>query len=93
MSDYMPSVEDMREWVREHAYTDGDIVSAIGMLEIVLANERAKALEEFRRDFGREFAFQDPYGHFDPATMSACHRQMEGFLDARAARIRDEVGK
>lgn len=82
-ADYTPTVEDMREWVREHAYTDGDIVSAIGMLEIVLANERAKALEDAADSLGV------PLDSIAPITMGAI---VTG-LRARAARIRGEVGK
>lgn len=53
----------------------------------LLNRVRAEALREFRIGFGRRFALQDPYGHFDQMTMSAMHRQVEGLLDAEIARI------
>lgn len=53
----------------------------------------AKALREFRTGFGRRFAFQDPYGHFDSGTVSALHRQVEGMLDAEIDRIEAQANE
>lgn len=87
----------------ESAMTTEDVVEiyydAPGMQSIAMAGtfERwlahhdaqvtAQALREFRAGLGRRFWFQDPYGHFDPNTVSALHRQVEGMLDAEANRI------
>ena len=78
----------------------GPVLSADGASVVVAADAalnmwpgrseavvKAEALREFRRGFGRSFALQDPYGHFDTETMSACHRQVEELLDAQADRI------
>ena len=51
------------------------------------ARVKADALREFRRDFGRRFCLSNPYGGLDEGTISACHRQVEGLLDAEAVRL------
>lgn len=61
--------------------------AVMALYEPAIREAKAEAVREFRRDFGRKFALQDPYGHFDRATMSACHRQIEGLLDDRARQI------
>jgi len=57
----------------------------------VARRAEVKALRDFRIGFGRRYAFQDPYGHFDSDTVSALHRQVEGILDAEIARL-EEAG-
>ena len=65
-------------------YRCADAILALLVAQPTVAEARAQALRDFRRDFGRKFSLRDPYGWFDRETMSACHRQIEGLLDAAA---------
>lgn len=88
MSDYTPDYETVAiRYVIASLCDDDDRPLARAEFNRFIASVKAEALREFRTGLGRRFWFQDPYGHFDPDTVSALHRQVEGMLDDEIAAI------